>query len=78
MMNSNTLTPPTFDDVSVQNCEAMLICLNSGRFVVARPNEPKDLWPVDGGWQKLRELKPGDEVIYKGDRTTVRALDVYR
>ncbi|MGI9474377.1 MAG: hypothetical protein ACR2NZ_22740 [Rubripirellula sp.] len=79
MMNSNTLTPPPpIDDVSVENCEAVLICLNSRRFVVARPNEPKDLWPVDGGWEKLRQLKPGDEVIYKGDRTTVRALDVYR
>lgn len=78
MMNSTTLTQPNCDDVSVENCEAMLICLDSGRFVVARPDEPRDLWPVDGGWDKLRELRPGDPVIYKGDRTTVRALDVYR
>ena len=46
--------------------------------MVARPGEPRDLWPVDGGWDKLRDLKPGDEVIYKGNVTTVRAVDVYR
>ena len=78
MTNRNPLSPPELDEVSVQNCEAMLICLNSRRFVVARPDEPKDLWPIDGGWKKLRDLKPGDEVIYKGEQTTVRALDVYR
>ncbi|MDE0862991.1 MAG: hypothetical protein OSA98_04330 [Rubripirellula sp.] len=77
-MDSNTLSPPSIEDVSVEDCEAVLICLNSRRFVVARPGEPRDLWPLGGGWDKLRQLKPGDEVIYKGHLTTVRAVDVYR
>ncbi len=71
-------TTSTWEDARLENCEAILICLNNRRFVIARHDEPKDLWPIGGGWNKLRELKPGDEVIYKGDRTTVRAIDVYR
>jgi hypothetical protein len=68
----------SFKEPSLEDCEAILICLNSNRFVVVCVGEPENLWPIDGGWDKLRDLKPGDEVIYKGDRTTVRALDVYR
>lgn len=75
----NTLIDhPPFEEQSLVDCEAILVCLANRRFVVARPNEPRDLWPLDGGWEKLRELKPGDEVVYKGDRTVVRALEVYR
>ncbi|MBD54330.1 MAG: hypothetical protein CMM05_04505 [Rhodopirellula sp.] len=77
-MDSKTISPPSVEDVTVEDCEAVLICLSTRRFVVARPGEPRDLWPVDGGWDKLRDLKPGDEVVYKGNVTTVRAVDVYR
>ena len=78
MTNRVTDDLPTLDNSTLEDCSAFLVCLNSRRFVVVRLGEPKDFWPVNGGWDKLRELKAGDEVIYKGDRTTVRALDVYR
>jgi hypothetical protein len=78
MMKTESAGRPTSDETSLENCEAILICLNTRRFIVARHDEPKNLWPIGGGWDKLRDLKPGDEVIYKGDRTTVRAVDVYR
>lgn len=78
MMNAQTPDQASIEEVSLENCEAILICLNTRRFVVARHDQPKDLWPVDGGWAKLRHLKPGDEVIYKGARTVVRAVAVYR
>ncbi len=79
----NTVNFPHFEDNSCEkdslaDCEAILVCLQNRRFVIARPDEPRDLWPLDGGWENLRELKPGDEVVYKGVRTIVRALDVYR
>ena len=77
MMNTPTFNLPSFEESSLQDCEAVLVCLNTKRFVIVRYDEPKDFWPVDGGWEKLRDLKPGDEVIYKGDRTTIRAIDVY-
>jgi hypothetical protein len=76
MMKTPTL--PSFEEASLEDCQALLICLNNRRFVVVRTRQPKDLWPIDGGWEKLRHLKPGDEVIYKGQRTSVLALDVYR
>jgi hypothetical protein len=75
---TNTIDSPSFEEHSLADCEAILVCLENRKFVVARPGEPRDLWPLDGGWEKLRELKPGDEVVYKGDRTIVRALEVYR
>ena len=77
-------TPPHYrsdtfgDDVALADCEALLVCLNNGRFVVVRPAEPRDLWPVSGGWEKVRELAAGDEVIYKGGKAVVRAIEVYR
>lgn len=62
----------------LDSCQSLLICLSTRRFVVVRTDEPENLWPIDGGWDKIRELKPGDEVIYKGQRATVRRLDTYR
>lgn len=82
MSNTETSTPtleiPSYEEVSVADCEALLICLSNRRFVIVHPEEPKDLWPVNGGWERVRELKPGDEVIYKGESAMVRAIDVYR
>ena len=78
MMKTQTPPRPSFEETSLENCEAVLICLNTRKFIVIRHDGPRNLWPIDGGWDKLRDLKPGDEVIYKGDRTTVVALDVYR
>ena len=83
MMTTQTHETPaheesSFEDSSLVDCEAVMICLSTRRFIIVRTREPKNLWPIDGGWDKLRDLKPGDEVIYKGERTTVRALDVYR
>ena len=78
MMKPQTVDRQSCDEVSLGECESLLVCLNNRRFVVVRPDEPKDLWPIGGGWDRVRELKPGDEVVYKGQRTNVRAIDVYR
>lgn len=66
------------EPVTLETCDSLILCLNNRRFVVVRHDTPKDLWPVDGGWPKVRQLRPGDEVVYKGQRTHVRAIDVYR
>ncbi|MFK8111758.1 MAG: hypothetical protein AB8B91_06135 [Rubripirellula sp.] len=76
--NPSSFELPSYEESSVNNCEALLVCLSNRRFVIVHPDEQKDLWPVDGGWEKVRQLKPGDEVIYKGDQAIVRAVDVYR
>ena len=48
-MDSKTLSPPSVEDVTVEDCEAVLICLSTRRFVVARPGEPRDF--VADGWR---------------------------
>jgi hypothetical protein len=74
----SSLEELALEELTLDECEAILICLSTKRFVVVRTDQPENLWPIAGGWDKIRDLKPGDEVIYKGDRTTVRALDTYR
>ncbi len=82
-MAETDIIPPDFvdeinDSDALQQCDSVIVCLQNGRFVVVRYDSPHDLWPCDGGWEKIRELKPGDEVVYKGDLTTIRAIEVYR
>jgi hypothetical protein len=79
MTKTASIPKRTDDDrADPETCESTILCLNNRRFVVVRHDEPKDLWPIDGGWSKLRQLQPGDEVIYKGERARVLAVDVYR
>ena len=79
MFNPPTDLDAALNDKSLGSCDAVLVGLANRRFVIVRPDEPqRDLWPIDGGWQKIRRLKPGDSVIYKGTPTIVRAVDVYR
>lgn len=73
-----TSSRQTLEQTALEDCDAVLICLNTRRFVVVRYAEPKNLWPIDGGWEKLRRLQPGDQVVYKGLIATVLALEVYR
>lgn len=77
-----TNSPTLEDDLdakTLEECEALLICLSTGRFVIARPGQPKrNLWPIGGGWDKVRMLRAGDQVVYKGTTATVRAIEVYR
>ena len=75
---TKTLTLPSFEERTFDDCQAILVCLNNGTFVVVRHDEPKNLWPLRGGWQAMRRLRAGDDVIYKGERARVLALDVYR
>lgn len=70
--------PQELQPEGLENCDSIILCLSDRRFVVIRTDTPKDLWPINGGWEVLRKLQPGDPVVYKGKRTEVRALDVYR
>jgi hypothetical protein len=62
---------------SIRDCQAMMVCLEGRRFVIVRPDEGCDLQFVDGDKSDLRELSPGDAVIYRGRESKVRAIDVY-
>ncbi len=79
MINTDPKNEPILAEPTVETCDAVMICLSTRRFVIVRPDEPKkDLWPINGGWERIRELKPGDQVIYRGSAATVRLLGVYR
>jgi hypothetical protein len=63
---------------SLETCPRMMICLSSRRFVIVQPEGPqRDLWPVNGGWEKIRNLQAGDEVVYRGCLATVRAVEAF-
>jgi hypothetical protein len=78
MMKTLDFDLPPYDEQSLDDCQAALLCLSTRQFVVVRFDEPRNLWPIDGGWEKIRDLQPGDDVVYKGRRATVLALEVYR
>ncbi|MEM9587154.1 MAG: hypothetical protein AAGA03_07725 [Planctomycetota bacterium] len=63
---------------SLDTCQAVLIGLDSGRFVVVRREGPRDLWPLTPLCKRVRDLTFGDQVMYKGKRYTVRAVVVYQ
>ncbi|TWU49602.1 hypothetical protein [Rubripirellula reticaptiva] len=84
MSSTNTIARPNacdedeLDSRTLENCEAMIVCLNTRRFVIVRPGEAINVWPCDRGWDDIRNLHPGDKVIYKGTTTQVSAVEVYR
>lgn len=56
-----------------------MIGLDMRRVAIVRPEEPqRDLWPIRGGWEKVRTLKRGDRVIYRGTLAIVQAIEVYQ
>jgi hypothetical protein len=62
---------------ALESCNAVMIGLGMRRFAIVRRGEPTHLRHVAGQRQRVRNLRPGDEVIYKGQRQIVRSLQVY-
>lgn len=81
--------PPTADHEPIQgsdqlavpndpaDLEALLVCIEPRRYVIVRHDGPQRLRPVEGGWEQLCRLQPGDRVIYEGTPTLVKAVEVY-
>ncbi|TWU04565.1 hypothetical protein [Stieleria varia] len=63
--------------VSLANCDAVIIALQSRRFVIVYRDRPTRMLPVDQICRPVRSLQPGQCVFYKGRVETVRALAVY-
>ncbi len=79
-MDTATRCPPEQKSVkstSLENAEAMLIALRSQRYVVVRRDRPLRLVPADRVCKRIRDLNPGDEVLYNGRRDQVVSLCVY-
>ncbi len=58
-------------------CQAMMLGLGLRRYVIVRRDAPiplRSLFPLR---QRVRDLQPGDEVLYKGQRVVVRSVEIY-
>lgn len=74
--NNNT-DQPTDDSATPNDQEARLFRIEPSRYVIVRPEGPQRLTAVDGGWEELCQVQPGDRVIYEGTPTIVKAVEVY-
>lgn len=61
----------------LENAKAIIIALRSKRFVIVRQNERKRLFPTNPICKRIRDLEPGDEVIYEGQSDSVMSLCEY-
>ncbi|QDT06978.1 hypothetical protein K227x_54020 [Rubripirellula lacrimiformis] len=66
------------DGLTLENCEALIVCMDAGSFAIVRPDGKQNLWPTQGGWDCVRQLQPGQTVIYQGKPRLVCAVDVFR
>ena len=69
-------------DVNLDNCQAIQFYPEpegdavASSFIVWRDG-PKHTRPLDKS-QRLRELRPGDALLFKGRTLTIRAVEIYR
>lgn len=62
---------------SLAECDAVLIALQSRRFVIVRRGRGIPVWSAEQLCRPIRELRRGEAVYYKGNRDVVRAMTVY-
>ena len=68
------VTPPTKQ--FLENCNAVFIGFAKRRFIVVRRDPPSHLRLVEPRHKRIRDLKRGNRVIYKGEPQVVRWLEV--
>ena len=61
---------------SLEVCRAVMLGLGP-RYLIVRSDGPIPLRSLLPQRRRVRDLQPGDEVLYKGERVTVRSLEVY-
>ena len=57
--------------------DALLLRIEPRRYVVVRREGRRRVEPIEGGWDALCRVQPGDRVIYEGTPTVVKAVEVY-
>ncbi len=71
-----------FQDVTFDNCHAIQFYLEpegdavASSFIVWRDG-PKHTRPLDKS-KRLRDLRPGDALLFKGRTLTIREVEIYR
>jgi len=67
----------TKTDGLLETCEAVMIGLETRRFTIIRRGEPTRIWAIHPRRDRIRDLRPGDEVLYKDERHVIRSLQAY-
>lgn len=63
---------------ALETCQAVMIGLGTRRFVIVRSDDvPTGLRRIAPSPVRIRDLLPGDEVVYKGQRHVVRSIQPY-
>jgi hypothetical protein len=70
-------TANPFAESPLEVCRALLLGLGPRRYVVVRRDCPIPLRSVRPVRNRVRDLQPGDEVVYKGQRVVVRSIEIY-
>ena len=65
------------EENDLEKCQAVMIGFNSRRFVIVRRDGSTPLRLCDGPRKRVRDLQPGDKVIYKGQLHVVKTLQIY-
>ncbi len=77
-----TRSPEIGRHVTLENCHALQFRLQSrggeaSRSIIVWRDRPKHVRPVDPR-KRLRDMRPGDRVVFIGKEETVVAVEVYR
>ncbi|PNY37935.1 hypothetical protein [Rhodopirellula sp. MGV] len=62
---------------TLEDCDAVMILLASGKIVVIHHDGPIRLWSADCLCKPIRRIRPDEHVYYNGKREVVRAISVY-
>lgn len=70
------------ESVTLQDCQALMVCLDGGRFAIVSVDAGLDgaspAILICDEKPDLRDLVAGDRVLYRGDECRVRAIAIYR
>ena len=72
-----THSTPADRDISLDNCEAVCVWFGKLNCAIVWKDRPKYVRPVDRE-KRIRDLRPGDRVTYRGEPRVVRRVEVYR
>ena len=74
---ATTGSPTAVTFSRLENCDAVIVGLSPTRYAIIRRDEAARLVPVERICKRIRDLRPGDEVIYNGQRETIHRISAF-
>ena len=69
---------PAEVDLDLESAEALAFWFSALHCVIVWRDGPHFLQPVNLATQRIRDIRPGDEVTWRGQPHTVKSVAVYR